>query len=44
MVRAVVELDVDAGRRVPGEDARLEGFLDPLLDRLDELLRDRRRR
>ena len=40
MVRAVVELDVDARRRVAGEDARLERFLDALLDRLDELLRD----
>src|SRR6185295_14253790 len=38
---AVVELDQDARRRVAGEDARLHRLLDPLLDRLDELLGDR---
>src|SRR5688572_525625 len=41
VVRAIVELHEDSRRRVPGEHAGLQSFLDPLLDRLDELARDR---
>src|SRR4029453_8805542 len=40
MERAVVELDVDAGRRGAGEDAVFHRFLDALFDGLDELLGD----
>src|SRR3954468_21486578 len=39
--RAVEERDLDVDHRVAGVDARLERLLDPLVDRLDVLARDR---
>ena len=40
MVRAVVQDGPDARHRITGDDAALHRFLDALLGRLDELLRD----
>ena len=40
MVAAVDQLDLDVDDGVAGEDARVHGLLDALVDRLDVLLRD----